>query len=139
LTIIGVDVHGTIDANPEFFEPYLRLMTKMGHILFIISGPPKDQIVEELEQLEIMQGVHYSTIISVVDYLRNCGEKMWQDEKQTWWCKDEVWWASKARICAEFGLTHMIDDKIEYLPEFKKIGTIFILWEGTDASTANKS
>ncbi len=129
MTRIAFDVHGTLDHDADgLLMGILNGCIKDKDDVYIISGPPIDQIVKELTSLEI--DTAYITIISVVDWLKKNDVYMWQDDKGDWWCDDDDWWSSKGKICAEYGITMMFDDKIKYkrsMPETTK----FILWEGT--------
>lgn len=52
--------------------------------------------------------------MSVVDYLKSKGVKMWRDANGEWWCDDDEWWESKGRICEEFGIDIFVDNEIKY-------------------------
>lgn len=142
---VAFDVHGTLDNDGDgllrsILKDFLARwnLVKMDgskskeklYRVFIISGPPKDQIKKELDALEI----DYSniTIISVVDYLKRKGYYMWNTSKG-WFCNEEVWWKSKGMICEEYGIDMIFDDLIrykEYMPET----TRFVLWQGYEGS-----
>lgn len=124
---IAFDVHGVLDRD-ALLRSFVNSLTKNPDLeIFIISGPPSEQISSELVNLEI-----YTTglkkIISVVDFLTDKGIKMRQDENGNWWCDDIEWWASKAEICKQYGIDIIFDDKIEYAT-FMPYNTRFILWE----------
>lgn len=131
---VAFDVHGTLDNDEDgmlrkildaFMEPQWE-----GLGIFIISGPPKDQIKKELDALEI----DYSniTIISVVDYLKRKGYYMWNTSKG-WFCNEEVWWKSKGMICEEYNIDMIFDDLIQY-KEYMPETTRFVLWQGYEGS-----
>ncbi len=123
---IAFDVHGALDNDPKrILYEILISMWKSGNNIFIISGPPYEQIEDELTEL----GFDFSMIkiISVVNYLKYKDVKMWQDDKGDWWCDPEPWWASKGMICNEYKIDLIFDDKIEY-KKFMPGRTKFILW-----------
>jgi len=111
---IAFDIHGTFDSHKSI-RNIISFLSRQKHTtsendLFIISGPPYGEIASEIP-LPILQAV---TIISVVDWLKSKGVKMWQDKEDKWWCEDDIWWESKGLICAEHEIDLIFDDKIEY-------------------------
>jgi len=136
--IIGIDLHGVIDDDPKWFQSRLArlewLMIGFGEYkpidIYIISGPPKEDIRKELEKHKICRGLHFDEIFSVVDHLKEKGVEMWQDERGRWWSHDEEWWKAKAEICEKHGVDMMLDDKKEWAPYFKNIKTKFLLYGG---------
>ena len=130
--IIGVDLHGVIDSKPEYFKGILPAIRAFGDLVYVISGPPTDDIRSELGKCGLYQGMHYDDIFSVVDHLKEKGIKMWQDERERWWTYDEEWWKAKAEICEKHNVDLLIDDKIEWAAHFKNINakTKFLLYGG---------
>jgi len=123
---IAFDVHGVLDRDPLLRE-FVNSLTKHDNFeIYIISGPPMEQISKELLDLELYTAG--LKIVSVVDFLKNKGIKMWQDENETWWCNDVEWWASKAEICKQYEIDIIFDDKVEYAT-YMPYKTRFILWE----------
>ena len=132
---IGIDLHGTINSYPEHFENILEKMMNDNMTVVIISGPPTKEIERELKELSIYQGKHYHLILSVVDFLKRQNVKMWQDENGNWWCSEEDWWKSKARICLMYDIDYLIDDQLKYAEHFKEHHkTKFTLWNSKDQS-----
>lgn len=125
---IGIDLHGVIDSDPGFFKDILGFMSTNGVEVYIVSGPPVADIIVELEKLGIEKETHYKNVYSVVDFLKESGVKMWQDDRDRWWTNDNDWWDSKAKICDKHSLESMLDDKEMYEPAFKDIETEFILY-----------
>lgn len=127
--ILGIDLHGVIDADPEVFKEFMKTVSTRNFV-YIISGPPTDQLKEELRHYGISQSVpHYARIFSVVDYLKSKKIPMWQDENGRWWASEKDWWSSKAGICKEWNVDIMIDDKELYAPYFSSIKTHFLLYK----------
>jgi len=123
---IAFDVHGTLDADVTVRNFFDLLDSCPEYEVFIISGPPKDEIEKELLQLGII--IDDSRIISVVDFLKYKGVPM-EERNGSWWCDEEAWWESKGLICREYHIDIIIDDKIRYkryMPESTK----FMLWIG---------
>lgn len=123
--IIGIDLHGVIDSDIKNFK---SLLDTFWNKIYIISGPPKADIEKELNKYGLYQGLHFSKVFSVVDFLKEKGVKMWTDEKDTWWASDEDWWGSKAEICEKHNVDVMLDDKERYQQYFKHKKTKFLLY-----------
>lgn len=128
---IGIDLHGVIDSDIYLFKEILEYIHLRTFIkVYVISGPPTEEILAELDKLGLEQGLHYESVSSVVDYLKHKDAKMWLDYKDTWWADDEDWWSAKAEICEILNVDLMIDDKEGYKDYFKKIKTKFVLYTG---------
>ncbi len=135
--IIGVDLHGVIDDDPNWFRSFIGMLTiesgkyrEPMSTVCIISGPPKEDIAEELKKHKFIHGLDFDEIYSVVDHLKEKGVEMWQDDRGRWWANDEDWWRAKAEICEKYIVDIMIDDKKEWAPHFKNIKTKFLLYGG---------
>ena len=124
---IAFDIHGALDDDDDQRLIGILNWALKKAMVYIISGPPKNQIEKELVAL----GIDCSniTVISVVDWLKDKGVKMWQDEKGNWWCSKEEWWASKGTICREHGIDLIFDDCYSYKKYMPK-STIFVHWTG---------
>ena len=127
---IAFDVHGVIDTYPEVIYPMIRMLTKMGNNICIVSGPSEDLIRKDLKRLNFPKEVfgfdRYTEIYSVVDFLRRNGIKTWKDDKGDVWADDQNWWDSKAKICQQWGIKYMIDDSGKYRSAFDLIDCNFI-------------
>lgn len=124
---VAFDVHGTLDNDPYLVARELLFsMYCMHHEIFIISGPPVNQIKNEIKLLDI--SFRNITIISVVDWLKEKGVKMRQDINGNWWSiVESEWWNSKGTICKENYINIIFDDNIKYLDNMPEI-TKFIKW-----------
>jgi hypothetical protein len=134
---IGVDLHGVIDNDPEWFHRFLgNLLVECGRwkdrafTVCIVSGPPKEDILRELKKHGFLPGMDFDEVYSVVDHLKEKGVEMWQDERRRWWTHDKIWWKAKAEICEKQNIDIMIDDKKEWGAHFKNIKTKFLLYGG---------
>jgi len=128
--IIGIDLHGVIDDDPDRFKDICIGFTCWECCVYIISGPPEDEIEKELKKHKIYRDKHFGAILSVVDHLKEKGAKMWQDDRDRWWASDEEWWRSKAELCEKHNVDILIDDKEEWGEHFKNIKTKFLLYGG---------
>jgi hypothetical protein len=115
---IGIDLHGVIDHYFAWWTAWIAAMVSNGDEVYIISGPPKEEIVAELYGYGLERGKHYTEVISVVDYLKEKKAHMWLDNKNTWWAEDEDWWTAKGDICAKYEVDEMWDDQARYKAGF---------------------
>lgn len=123
---IAFDVHGVIANRRDLFRPFLKMLKANGIEVVIISGPTKSKVKKELDELGYTN-THYDKILSVVDYLKDKGVKMWQDYKHDWWADGEDWWGAKGEVCKIHKIDVLFDDSIQYkagMPD----ETLFILF-----------
>lgn len=125
---IAFDFHGVIEKYPELFKPIMVVMKYAGNEIWIVSGPPRNDIGKKLKDAGYISGIHYDKVVSVVDYLKQNYAKTWQDGKGDWWAEDSDWWGSKARICEEYEIGVMIDDSVGYAKYFEGKHTKFVLF-----------
>jgi len=122
---VGIDLHGVLNDKPEAFKPMLKALKANGDEIYVISGPPMEKIVKELEELGYTSE-HFDHVVSVVDYLKAEGVKMWQDFKNDWWAESDDWWSSKGKICEKYNIGVLFDNSVEY-EYFMPYGTSFVL------------
>jgi hypothetical protein len=125
---IAFDLHGVLNEVSEQIKPILEILVKSGNEIFIMSGPSKETIREELHELGIEERTHYTQIASVVDYLKSVGTKMWQDVDNYWWCSDKEWWESKGKMCKDLKIDVIFDNSRKYEPNIPE-GTKFVLFK----------
>jgi len=126
---LGIDLHGVIDSNPDLFKNLLTLMSLQNKEVYVVSGPPKVDIIIELNNLGFERELHYKDVYSIVDFLKESGVEMWL-KNYRWWCNKKDWQESKAKICNSLSLEYMIDDKEMYRKAFDNIKTKFVLYTG---------
>ena len=117
------DLHGLLDKEKYRREAFLAMayvLKESRHNTYLVSGPEKTAILQELELLDINPDIYFTEVVSVVDYLKEVGVHMWEDSPGHWYCEQEEWEASKGQICEEYG---MAKKKITTgaLDELKKI------------------
>lgn len=110
---IAFDFHGVLESYPDKLKSILKTL-KIDHTIIVLSGPPLGQIYDELSKAGYYQGYHYDYAISVVDWIKDQGIEMWLNERDSWYCDDEIWWSSKAKICIEHNIGMMFDDNLRY-------------------------
>jgi hypothetical protein len=124
---IAFDLHGMVDLHPETFRPLMEILVANCIKVSILSGPPKNQIEHELADLGYFPEQHYHEVYSIVDFLKDKGCLMWQDDSGRWWSSPEDWWPSKAEMIKLFGIDVLIDNSEAYEPFIDKQSTIFLL------------
>lgn len=114
----GIDIHGvlTLDYYREFIKPLMDAWMRHGERVYILSGPPTEQITKELLALGILHGTHYTAAFSIVDTLKAKGVKMWEKPvgSNHWWCDPVEWNRAKADIAEMLDIDVIIDDSPEY-------------------------
>lgn len=128
---IAIDIHGTLDTDPEFFKDMLSIIIEARTLVWIISGPPVEDMIAELTKMGFIGGVHYNGTISIVDFLQERNTDMWKDEHENWWAGDLDWWSAKGRMCAHYCIGTLIDNEIRY-KQYMPGQCKFVLWEGRE-------
>jgi hypothetical protein len=127
---IGFDLHGVIDTYPEIIYPMIKLLRKMENEICIVSGPSQSIIKTDLEKIkfsDIYPNIDkWTSIYSIVDFLKMSGVKTWEDENGNVWTDEQIWWDSKAKICQIYEIDFIIDDSEKYRSAFGLIKCKFI-------------
>lgn len=122
---IGLDIHGVISDNKEFFMKFIDMILYSGGEVHIMSGPTEENIKLELEIIGIpFKSIKRLKIFSIVDYHKKINTPMRRDEKGNWhtvkqengiWVQDSyVWDRTKADYCLKNKIDLMIDDSEAY-------------------------
>ena len=106
---IGIDYHGVITANPNFFKEFNRYAINNNCLIYIISGGHKRDIKKYLDEKEIM----YSEIWSTVDYYDHKNQVEYKDDG-TFKVDDTLWDSAKAWYCKQNNINIHIDDSVVY-------------------------
>lgn len=124
---LGLDVHGVIDEDPEFFSNLSNVMFKHGNSVFIITGREKDSdLLEEISSYK----VPYTAILSITTYQKKLGTPIsYLDDRKSQPIMDPtIWNPTKAALCATAGIDIMIDDSQIYGRYFQDIKTQYITY-----------
>lgn len=118
---LGLDIHGVVDAMPEFFSFLTDSFIKNGGEVHIITGGKWDK---EFEDLLNSYGVKWTHKFSIYDYLvennyEKTGEVQFPDGTIQSKFKDEDWDSVKGVYCADNNITLHIDDTMIYNDYFK--------------------
>jgi hypothetical protein len=113
---IGLDIHGCIDYDPEFFSELSRTLIALGHEVHITTGSfITDKIKEELKSY----GMEWTHLWSISDYYKNKpGIELWLDEKGRPWVDEELWNMAKGDYAKSQQLDLCIDDTEIYKKYF---------------------
>ena len=114
---IGLDIHGVIDYNSEFFSRLSKKLIEKGHKVYIITGSMR---TPEVEQQLKDWGIVYTDFFSISDYLISKGEKVTFSDPNNPWFESEAWNPSKGKFCEKEGIDFHFDDSIEYAKYFDK-------------------
>jgi hypothetical protein len=119
----GVDIHGVIDANPEFFSAYTHMLIEAGHEVHIITGPRFSVVGKTLKDA----GVKWTHFFSIVEHEESKGttEIVW-DKKGDPFMDFNVWDRAKGEYCAENNIDLHVDDSSKYSEYFT---TPFVLYK----------
>jgi hypothetical protein len=118
---LGLDIHGVVDAMPEFFSFLSDSFIKNGGEVHIITGGKWDK---EFEDLLNSYGVKWTHKFSIYDYLvennyEKTGEVQFPDGTIQSKFKNEDWDSVKGVYCADNNITLHIDDTMIYNDYFK--------------------
>lgn len=106
---IGLDFHGVINTNPDFFREFCALLKKQKAEIHIISGGPHEIIGEFLK----LHKIKYDKIWCIYDYFNARDEvKIFPDG--SFHVDDYKWNAAKGEYCSEYGINLQIDDSRIY-------------------------
>jgi hypothetical protein len=113
---LGLDIHGVVDAMPEFFSFLTDSFIKNGGEVHIITGGRWD--IEFEKQLNNF-GIKWTHKFSVYDHLKESdseqlGKIQFPDGTRQRKFKDEEWDSVKSDYCRENEITLHIDDTLAY-------------------------
>lgn len=106
---IGIDYHGVITSNPDFFRKFNHYAINNNCLIYIISGGHTKDIEKYLKSKEIV----YSAIWSILDYYDKLQEVTYNTDG-TFKVDDTLWNRAKALYCAEHEINIHIDDSVVY-------------------------
>ncbi len=110
---IGLDYHGVIDKNIDYFSLFCRQAKQRGHLVFIITGGPKILVEQNLK----LNNIPYDMCFAVSDYYQAMG-KIIQDESGNLIIPENLWNMAKGDFCRRSKINIHIDDSLKYLNWF---------------------
>lgn len=124
---IGIDFHGVIDKDPEFFKLFTeRLVNSCIEVHIITGAQDTPKIRKQLDDW----GIKYHEFFSITDDLLNKGHEyiIHDTIEGTYWFDEHVWDKSKADYCYARYIDLHIDDTETYGEYFEKQNH-FLLWQ----------
>jgi len=110
---LGLDLHGVIDCNPDFFISLSELIEKFNGEVHIITGTPWGEAEKVL--LSYNNGKKWwNYFFSIDDYLRNMNIPFEIDKKGGRDFDLDEWNKAKSIYCKEQGIDLHIDDSVDY-------------------------
>lgn len=126
---IGIDYHGVITSNPQFFKEFTQAALKKHVEIYILSGG----FLKDIKPYLDMYGIAYSHIWSMADYFEN-KRQLTRLSDGTFQVDDELWNKAKAEYCLEHKIDFHIDDSAVYGKHF---ATPFCLYDAKRHTCAN--
>ena len=113
---LGLDIHGVINALPEFFSFLSEAIIKNGGEVHILTG---GSWTKELEDEITKYGIKFTHTFSVYDYLiesnsKQIGEIQFGDGTIQRKFEDEAWDRVKGEYCERNSINLHIDDTLVY-------------------------
>ena len=121
---IGLDFHGVITDNPEYFSLFTKDAIARGYEIHIITGGPADVVQGMLNEWHIS----YTTIFAILDFYNHLGKVKYFDNGE-FKVEETLWNTAKARYCEENKISFHIDDSVTYAQWFS---TPFCYYEGEE-------
>jgi len=112
---IGLDIHGVVDSNIDFFKVLSKLLVDNGHEVHIITGA---KIEKELPFLK-KNKISYTHLFSITDCHVEKGTKIMWDEKNDPHLDTYLWDKAKAEYCKKHNIDIHFDDSDIYNYFFK--------------------
>ena len=127
---LGLDVHGVIDDDPEFFTSMAwYILKKKGQIYIITGREDCPDLHKELEELGMNSSL-YDGILSITTHQIAQGTPIsyLDDRKSQPVMEPKIWNPTKAALGASAGIDVMIDDSPIYGEFFRDIKTQYITY-----------
>ncbi len=121
---IGLDFHGVITDNPEYFSRFTQEAIARGYEIHIITGGPADVVQSMLDDWKI----GYTTIFAILDFYNHLGKVKYFNNGE-FKVEETLWNTAKARYCEENHINFHIDDSVTYAQWFS---TPFCYYEGAE-------
>lgn len=106
---IGVDFHGVINSNPQFFRRLFALFLEHGHRVYIVSGGPREYIKQYLQENDIP----YSKIWCIYDHFEARNKVTFLPDGG-FYVDDLLWDSAKGKYCRRAHISLQIDDSKIY-------------------------
>jgi hypothetical protein len=122
---VGIDIHGVIDKDPEFFSALTKKLSVKGHEIHILTGRElDDELVDRLCGFDIS----YNQIFSITSYHKsiNTPMKFKNGDPTQPLISDLRWDSTKAKYAQNNRLDFHIDDSPIYGKYFAYTDTQYL-------------
>lgn len=120
---IGLDIHGVIDQQREFFSALTKVLVecneKLGHQheIHVLTGPKWEHL-----KPDDLTDIAYTHFFSIVSHNEEAGTPMrWTkgpNNEDFAWINEDSWNRTKGEYCAKHGIDIMLDDSDVYHEHF---------------------
>ena len=108
---VAFDIHGVIDADPEFFSWLSHRLRDNGYEIFIITG---GKYVDNARLLK-KWNIYYDHFYSITDHHRSIGTPMIEGCADGDMCiADDLWDRAKGNYCKKHDIHLIVDDTPRY-------------------------
>lgn len=122
---IGVDFHGVLATNPVYFSGFCRKVMEKGWEIHIISGGPRNDILQYLNKNDIP----FTELYTILETCDKAGTvKYFADG--SFYVKEEIWNRAKGIYCEKNNISLHIDDSSYYEPYFSTPFCLYTLHKG---------
>jgi hypothetical protein len=124
---IGLDIHGVIDTNPEFFSQLTQMINNSypysypdgvrPHEVHIMTGSRLNN--GKVQKWLKDNNIFYTHLFSISDYLKeNNHKELYMSTETNPWFFDKDWNVAKADYARDHNLDLVLDDNNDYFPHF---------------------
>ena len=106
---IGIDFHGVINSNPDFFRSLLTLFVNDDYKIYIVSGGPREYIEKYLKEYNIP----YSEIWCIFDHFDARNQVTFLPDG-SFHVDNFLWDSAKGKYCRGNNISFQIDDSPIY-------------------------
>jgi len=110
---IGLDFHGVLATNPQYFSAFCHKVIDRGWELHIITGGPRKDVLKYLKD----NAIAYSKIYTILDECDKLGLVEYFADG-SFYVNEAIWNKAKAEYCRKNSISFHIDDSAEYSPYF---------------------
>ncbi len=122
---VGIDIHGVINKDPEFFSMFTHRLKAKGHEIHILTGRElSDDLFNRIDNF----GIRYDNVFSITSYHKEIGTYIAYlngDPTQPL-IAPPIWDSTKAGYAKDRGLCIHIDDSSVYGRYFAGTNTQYI-------------
>jgi hypothetical protein len=113
--ILGLDIHGVIDKEPDKYAALARAVRAKGGKVYVITGQSD---TPELRTILSNLGMTFDRLVSIQDGLMSVGAPVMDYEEGRPIFRSLDWNSFKGSYCSRNHVDLMIDDSPEYGPYF---------------------